>query len=815
MKRSTVAVLASWPASLASDLWNAARGLRRHPILVAATIATLALGIGANVAVFLVAEAALFESSGFHHAERTVALENAEGTYFGSRDSREAPDLGDWQRQSDVFEDVAVYARGYGNLQGADGAERISIAMATPRFLSVLGVIPAAGRDFLPDEELASRANVAMLSDELWRRDFAASREVIGKSLQLSGRTYTIVGVMPRDFRFPGETDLWIPLTVPFDTSQIHLLRMALIQSVVARLQDGVAPRRAQLTVDVASEHLAGRVSPVAAEARVLVTPFLSHLSRGRGAGLALLASMSLLLLFIATANVSNLLLTRASSRLDELRLRIAIGGGSFRIAQQVMMEPLLLSLAGGTAGLALALWSTRAMVAMRVVPDGDFGAILLNARVYGVAFGVSIAAGMFAGLLALATLRKQAHGIPGSSRTGASRVGSVARTTILGVQVTLSFVLLVATGLVIRSLTAVLDQDADLPSGVLTAEIALSPTRYPNQVMRSDFASAFLQRILEVPGVRGAGVVSNLPLSGGAEVTLEVKMSAANDAASPSRAVQVDMEVVSPGYFRTMGLAVLQGRDVAASDGLNAPPVAVISANMANKYWPGSSPVGAYLWMPGDSVPRTIVGVVRTIRSLSLVQSPIPQVYFPYAQMPTSYLGVVVSAGTDASRFASAIRSIAHSMDNTIPVYRVRTFGTVRRDSVAPQRNRALILGAFGALAIALGAIGVYGAAAYMVDQRTPEIGIRRALGAPDAFVFRRVILDTLMPVFAGLVAGGVIAAASSRLITSVLYGVGPDDPATFAAAGAGLLIVALVATALPASKATRIDPLEVMRVR
>lgn len=815
MKRSAAEVFPSWAAGLASDLRNAARSLRRQPILAAATITTLALGVGANVAVFLVAEAALFESSGFHQAERIVALENTEGTYIGSRDSREAPNLGDWQRQDDVFKDVASYARGYGNLQGPEGAERISIAMATPGFLSALGVIPAAGRDFQPGERLANRASVTILSDELWRRDFAASRDVMGKTLQLSGRTYTIVGVMPRDFRFPGETDLWIPLTVPFDTSQIHLLRMALVETVVARLQDGVTPERAQQRVDVVSERLAGRVSPVAADGRVLVTPFLAHLSRGRGVGLALLAGMAFLLLLIATANVSNLLLSRASSRLDELRLRIAIGGGSFRIAQQVMTEPLLLSLAGGAAGIVLALWCTRAMVAMRVVPDGDFGAILLNARVYAVALVASIAAGMFAGLFALATLRKQAHGIPGSSRAGVSRVGTVARKTILGVQVALSFVLLVGTGLVIRSLVAVLDQDADLPSGVLTAEIALSPTRYASGMLRSAFASEFLERIREVPGVGSAGLVSNLPLSGGAEVTFDMKIDASSDPASPSTNVQCEMELVSPKYFKTMGLAILQGRDVSESDGPNAPPVAVISANMASKYRAGSNPIGAYIWMPGDSVARTIIGVVRTIRSLSLVQSAVPQVYFPYAQMPTPYLGVVVSAGSDASRFAGAIRSVAHSMDNTIPVYRVRTFGTVRRDSVAPQRNRALVLGAFGALAIALGAIGVYGAASYMVDQRTPEIGIRRALGAPDIFVFRRVVFDALTPVFAGLIAGGVIAAASSRLITSVLYGVGPDDPATFAAAGAGLLVIALVATALPASKATRIDPLDVMRVR
>jgi putative ABC transport system permease protein len=700
-------------------------------------------------------------------------------------------------------------------LQAAEGAERISIAMATPRFLSVLGVTPAAGRDFLPAEQLANRSNVVLLSDELWRRDFAASREVIGKTLQLSGRAYTIVGVMPRDFRFPGETDLWIPLTVPFDTSQIHLLRMALLETVVARLQDGITPQRAQLAVDVISERLASHDKPIEVDARVRVTPLLSYLSRGRGTGLALLASMALLLLLIATANVSNLLLTRASSRLDELRLRIAIGGGSFRIAQQVMTEPLLLSFAGGAAGVALALWCTRALVAMRVVPDGDLGAILLTPRVYGVAFGVSIAAGVFAGLLALATLRKQAHGVPGSSRAGVSRVGSAARRSILVIQVALSFVLLVGTGLVIRSLTAMLDQDADLPSGVLTAEIALSPARYANGVLLSQFASEFLERIREVPGVRSAGVVSNLPLAGDAEVTLEMKVSTSSDRASPSTTVQTEMELVSPGYFKTMGLAILRGRDISESDGLNTSPVAVISASMANKQWPGSSPVGSYIWMPGDSVPRTIVGVVRTIRSFSLAQLPIPQVYFPYAQMPTSYLGVVVSAGTDASRFASAIRGIAHSIDNTIPVYRVRTFGTVRRDSVAPQRNRALILGAFGALAIALGAIGVYGAAAYMVDQRAPEIGIRRALGAPDTFVFRRVILDTLMPVFVGLIAGGVVAAASSRLIASVLYGIGPEDPVTFAVVGAGLLFVALVASVLPASKATRIDPLVVMRAR
>ncbi len=799
------------PRGLASDLYDSARRLLRQPGFAFATIATLALGIGANVAVFLVADTVLFQSGPLSQPDRIVVLEHAYGAFDRDRSKRTAPDLLDWEQLGDVFESVASYAPGAANLQSADGAERIKITLATPSFFSVLGVAPSAGRAFLPDDRVPHHGNVVVISDGLWRRDFGDAAGTIGSVIQLSGESYSVVGIMPRDFHFPGETEAWIPLTVPFDPSQVKFLKIALLETLIGRLRSGLRSQQAQHRVDLLTAQLGGPNPDPREDPRVVVTALRSSLSKDRLDSLRLLATMAALLLLIATANVTSLLLARASSRLDEMRVRIALGGTPARIRAQLMAEPLVLSLFGGLAGLVIALICARGLVASGVVEHSDLGDVQLGVRAYAITLGISLFSGLVAGAIAAGILRRQAQGAPGAARAGLSRVGLRTRQVVLTAQVALCFVLLTGAVLVIQSLSRLLDQDRVLPASTITAEISLSPEKYPTQALRAAFANDVLARIRRAPGVTSAGLVSNLPLGGQASIMISAQISGSTVPAADLQNLFADLEPISPGYFQTMGIALVRGRNFDERDGLGAPLVAIISDAMAARYWPGADPLGATVSVGGE--PRTIVGIVRTIHSFSLRSKPVPQVYYPYAQQSSEYLSIVVRTWNGATNVPAVIRESVHALDNTAPVFRIRSFGQVRIESVAPERDRAIILGAFGLLAIALSAIGIFGAASYNVARRASEIGIRRALGAPNGAVAGLVLRQSLVPVSGGLALGAVLALAVNRLLASVLFGIGPDDPATLVAVAAGLLVVGLIATVAPAARAMRIDPLDAIR--
>ncbi len=475
------------------------------------------------------------------------------------------------------------------------------------------------------------------------------------------------------------------------------------------------------------------------------------------------------------------------------------------------MAEPLVLSLFGGLAGLVIALICARSLVASGVVEHSDLGDVQLGVRAYAITLGISLFSGLVAGAIAAGILRRQAQGIPGAARAGLSRMGLRTRQVVLTAQVALCFVLLTGAVLVIQSLSRMLDQDRVLPASVVTAEISMSPVKYPTVALRAAFANDILARIRRTPGVTSAGLVSNLPLGGQASLMIQAQISGSTVPAAELQDLFADLEPISPGYFRTMGLALVRGRDFDERDGMGAPSVAIISDEMAKRYWAGANPLGETVSVGGD--PRTIVGVVHTIHSFSLRSRPVPQVYYPFAQQPSEYLSIVVRGSASETSIAATIRASVHGLDNTAPVFRIRSFGQVRIDSVAPERDRAIILGAFGLLAIALSAIGIFGAASYNVARRAPEIGIRRALGAPNGAVAGLVVRQSLVPVSAGLALGAGLALAANRLLASVLFGIGPDDPVTLVAVAAGLLAVGLVATAAPAARAMRIDPLEAIR--
>ena len=793
-------------------LRNSLRRLKRVRAYAVATIATVALGIGVNAAVFFLADAWLFQSGSFTGIDRIVVLEKASGTYIGERSSRPAPDLLDWQ-DGKIFESVASFAPGAANLLIRDAAERVAVTLVTPDFFAVLGATTADGRRFLPEEGKPHQANVAIVSDKIRRRYFSAAASVIGSPIQLNGKTFEIVGVMSPSFGFPSQTDIWIPLTLPFDPSQMQLMRTALLETIVGRLQRGVTAQRAQTAVDVIVARVMAKDASNSEEFQVRVTSFRSHFSRGNASEVALLMSMALLLLLIATANVVNLSLVRSSSRLDEVKLRIALGATTAHIRAQLLVEPFILSVLGGLAGLLAANWTIRWMVTHAVLTLGELGQVRVGVLSCSVALGLSLLIAGIACVTSSTILLTQAVGPPDSSRLGLSGVGSKTRKYILAGQVAVSFVLLVETALVIQSLARLLDENDNLAASALTAEIALSPTAYSNVTMRETFVDEFLNRVRSISGVQSAGIVSSLPLGGGSEVTIPVRINGTSQTDAQTEGIEVEQQLVSPGYFRAMNIDLIRGRDFVDADGPGAPLVAVISKNMAKRYWADSDPLGATISLAGDPHPRTIVGVVEAVRSVSLSRQPVPQLYFPYAQDPTTYFAIVARVSGNDESIAGSIRSVTHSLDSTVPIFKVRTFGQLRQDSVAPERSRALLLAAFGFLAIALSAIGVYGAASFIVMQRSTEIGIRRALGAPGDSVVSLIIDETLRPVISGLLIGVFISLGIGGLTRNLLYGIGANDPMSSLMVGFGLLLVALMAMAIPASRAIRIDPMRAIR--
>lgn len=799
--------------AIAAETRVAIKGLRRSPAYASLMISTLALGIGLNVAVFVVADHALFQPGPFRTPDRLVVLKDASATDMGGRAGRTAPDIIDWQDQRSVFEDVAAYLHGAGNLESTVGVERVSVALATPDLFAVLGVRPARGRAFLPEELSPGRAPVVIVSDGIWRRDLAASPNAIGSQIRISGRTYTVVGVMPPDFRFPNETDAWVPMTVPFDMSQLGLLRVAMFETVIARLQSGADVRTAQSVADRLVHDIGGATANPNQDTRVSVVPFRQELNRLRGSSSALLLATAGLLLLITVANATNLALARGKYRIGELRIRRAIGASSLRALAPVIAEPTLLAAIAGATGFVVAIWSASALAASGALSFGEFTGRSINWRIAGATTALTLGAGAAIALSCVAMLRREvAESRTNSFIAGATGFARVRRLLLVS-QVALTVCLLASATLLIRSLGSLLAQDADLSPSVITAEAVPTRSQFPSAAALSDLADKLLEGARSLPGVRAAGIVSNLPLSGGVQALLPITLTGASSASTDSRDIQVDREAATPGYFAAIGLPLLSGRDFTPSDVEGAPHVAVISQDLAERYWPNGSPLGATLQESGDTQPSRIVGVVKRLNTVRLGQRPIPEVYFPYAQRPTAYFGVVIRSDASIAAVAAPLRRILASIAPGVPLFRVRTFGDVKRDSVVPETTRSMILAILGLVATVIAAIGVYGTAAYAVMQRRMEIGIRRALGARGSHIVSLALVDSVGSVLAGIVAGLLLGLAVGRSLASFLFGVSATDPTTLLLVGAGVLLLSALASLIPAWRASRVDPMIVMR--
>jgi putative ABC transport system permease protein len=804
--------------SIAQDVRHSLRGIARRPAFAATVIATLTLGIGANAAIFSVVNGVLLRPLAYAEPDRIVQVRHQEPYISVSE-----PEFLDYRRELGAFERVAAYTQRNATLTGVDEPERIAVAPVSDGFFAVLGVRALLGRTFLPPEDVRGAPRVVVLSEGLWRRRFGADPRLVGHEVRLEGEPVTVVGIMPDAFRFPN-TDVaaWVPLRLneahPW-TRNNHYLQL------VGRLAPGatlagattqMAALGARWARDYPDTYFPGK--PLLPMTNLIRDEVLGH---ARPYLLTLFGAVGFVLL-IACVNVANLLLARGESRRKELALRVALGASRGRLARAALTDSAVYALVGGALGLALAWGLTHALVALAPEDIPRLDQVRLDPRVVVFTLGLSLVTGVLFGLAP--ALRGAREGwthdtLKEGGRTASPARGFTrARSALVVAEVALAVVMLSGAGLMLRSLLALQAIDLGFRADhVLTAGVDL-PTKEYDSDRAVTFYETLLARVRTVPGVRAAGAVGDLPVAGGFSIwsILIDGMGMRSVADAPSAMPQQ----VTPDYFAAMRIPLVRGRTFAATDREGAPLVAVVNETMARTLWPKRDPIGGTIRMLNDSAPpATVVGIVKDVRSSGFQGEVPPTMYFPHAQAkssayyaPTS-MSLVVRTDGDPLAVAGAVRAAVRALDRNVPVRRVRSMEQVLAGSVASRRFSTGLLAGFAALALVLAGIGIYGVISYAVSQRTFEIGVRVALGAPRWSVLGLMLGEGMRLALVGLAIGLALALCTARLIGSLLVGVSALDVPTMAGVVLALGGVALVASYVPARRAARVDPVGAMR--
>ena len=811
-------------ADLWQDLRFGARVLRKNAGFTAVAVLTLALGIGANTAIFSVVNAVLLDPLPYPESGRLVKIYGHFAALGTSQMNLSVPEFADLQQQTRSFAAAGAFDSGSANLAGHAGGEpeRVERGSLTPGMFSVLGVAPALGRAFTPEEAQAGRDDVVLLSHGLWKRRYGGEPGAVGQRLTVSGRSCTIIGVMPPGFAFPPKAEIWSPLWFPAEQHD-QQRRGARGLEVLARLAPGVSPAAAQAELNGLGARLTEQYPQNYSGDRrytMVAAPLLEDYVGELKPMLLTLAGAVGLVLLIACANVANLVLARAAARRQEMALRLALGAGRFRLVRQLLAEGVLLAAAGGLAGLLLAAWAVRGL--LRFVPDNlpRLDGVGLDGRVLAFTALVSLGTGLAFSLVP--ALQAASAGMNEALRDG-GRAGKGGRQrrlrgALVAAEVALALVLLAGAGLTLKSfwrLRAV--EPGFRPEGVLTLRMLLPFSTHPQPAQRAAFFREVLEHMRAVPGVAAAGAVSRIPMAPGnnsGTMTSEASALAQDDPR-----VEVEMRWASPGYFQAMGIPLLSGRDFTDGDVQGTVPVAVVDENFARRFYPGEDPVGKRIKRGGPQSTRpwkTIIGVVRSVRNQRLDATSLPQAYFPVFQEADEMYNLsfaVHTGGGDPLALAPGVRSAVAAVDRDQPIYDVRPLPEIVADSVSLMRLALLLLGVFATVALLLAAAGVYGVISYAVAQRTQEIGIRMALGAQRGGVLALVIRQGMRPALAGAGLGVACSLALMRVLASYLYEVSPTDPVTFVLVTLGLLSVSLVACYVPARRATRVDPMTALR--
>jgi predicted permease len=817
----------NWP-SLWGDVRYAARMFARNPVFTCLAVSALALGIGANAAIFTIFDGVLLRPLPYKDPGRLVMVWSSNTVEQREHDGVAPLDFLDFRRAGSFTDLQATYGFIVGtSLSMPAGAEQILVTAVTPGMFELLGRAPEIGRTFTP----AEADTAVVLSHDFWQRRLGGDPSVLGRVLTIQDHPRTVVGVMPADFVFPyktmlgpigmsrsSEIDAWLPLAfVAADTrvtGAASLTRAARFLSVVGRLKPGVTAAQADGEVRGIAAQLAASYPSTNRVVGATVVPLHDQAVGALRPALVLLLGGVGFVLLMACVNLANLLLARTSARDREMAIRAALGAARRRLVRQTLVETLLLSTAGGVVALAAVGWGMRGLIALAPGDMPRLGEVHPNAAVFAFTFALSILCGLAIGLVpayAVSRPRVQARLKDHARGASAGRGQRRLRTTLVAAEVALAVVLTLGAGLLLRSFLAVLAIDPGFsPDHLLTLQVAM-PAKYSTpDKLRAAYADLFT-RLESIPGVAAVGGTTRLPLG---STNVSTKVEVEGHPLPPGERPDVEFRRAMRDYFTAMRIPLLRGRLFNAEDGPAAPTTVVINERMARKLFPGEDPIGRHVRLGSPTAPwATVVGIIGDVRHSALEDAPAPELYVWYMQNPPVNPFIVIRAGGDAASLASQVRAQVQAVDNEIVAYDVRPMTQVRAESVAQRRFVLLLVGAFGVLALLMAAIGVYGVMALVVSERRPEMGIRLALGATPAAVLRGVMREGLLLAGVGVIAGILAAVLLVPLLGTQLFGVRPFDPATMTGVPLLLMTVALLACLMPARRAMATDPLEALR--
>jgi len=799
--------------TLIKDLQYGVRSFLKRPGFLVIAISTLALGIGATTAMFTVVNAVLLRPLQFPEPERIALFYGVNPRYGTTKGNMSVPDIADWQKQSQSFEQIAAYFSGGVFLSTGDETERVRASSVSLEFFPLFKVNAISGRTFQSQDMQEGIIDAVIISHALWQRRFGGAADVVNRKITINGKPVTVVGIMPAGFTYPSDCEIW----VPFRLSPANEARDNRYVNAVGRLKPGVPLSQAQAELDTINQRLVQNYVDTNTNWGVRVIELReSFVGDLRTSLLVLLGAVAFVLL-IACANVANLLLARAAYRQKEIALRTALGASRLRVVRQLLTESVMLSLVSGAAGLALSLWLIKLLIAISPQNTPRFDEVRLDLRVYGFTLGVTVLAGLLFGLFpALATSRTNLNetlkdsGQRGSETGGRNRVGSL----LIVSEIALSFVLLAGAGLLIKSFLHLREIDPGFnPENVLTMRVTLPPGKYKQGEPRAQIYKQLIDSVKTTPGVQSAAGTLSLPL-GGDQFNLSRGVIREGRPMTGAEQTNAAWLSITLDYFQTLQIPLKAGRTFTDQDTLESTKVVIINETMARQLWPGENPIGKRFTVWRDEkFPREIVGVVGDTK-FSLDEAAEHQMYIPYAQDPNwgSLTFVVRTAGEPAA-LAGSVREAIRAVDKAVPTYNLKTLNDVVSTSAAPRRLPMLLLSAFAGVAMLLAMLGIYGVTSYYVTQRTHEIGVRMALGAQIVDVLKLVLRRAMVLAVIGIGIGVAGAFAVTRYLTTLLFGVKPFDTITIVAVAFVLAAVVLVACLVPARRAAKIDPLEALR--
>ncbi|HKE24224.1 MAG TPA: ABC transporter permease [Bryobacteraceae bacterium] len=804
---------------MTGEFRQGARGLWHDRSFSMTVILSLAVGIGANTAIFSLVNGVLLRPPAYRDPGRVVAIGQSIPKF--AKLYPELPvNLGileEWRKRTRSFEGIAAARPGGANLTGAGEPEAIAGAVMSANLLTVLGVAPRLGRGFLPAEDQAGH-HVVLLADSLWRRRYHADRALVGRDVTLDGEPWQVIGILPPDFVFPSASGLFSNLKhapevfkpLGYHADDLKLEMGDFNYWVTARLRLGVSPAAANAEINAVQATLSKEM-PDNLDLHGSVKPVVEEMTVKVREGLILMMAAVGAVLLVLWVNLANLSLVRAAGRARDTAIRTALGAGRTRLARQSLAESMLLSVTGGTLGAALAWWGVRVLVAAAPIDLPRLHEVHVDSRVLLFALAVSLAAGVLLGLLPVfgsaASAPYETLKSGGRANTEA-RGGLRVRNLLVSLEVGLSAALLVTAGLLAASFLRVMHVDKGFDvERVLALDLSLPNVKYQKDADRAAFYQRVIEGAARLPGVEQVSMISVLPLQG--ETWIDI-VGRENDPRPLLEKPSTNVRFVSPGYFRTLHIAIARGRDIEERD--RGRRVTVISAGLARKVWPDQDALGRKL-DNGNNQPLEVIGITPDIRSANLDKDPVNIMYIPYWQRPQPVGSLLVRTAMEPTGMAAALRRLVWDADAEVPIREMRTLEQVMAESVAGRRFQVLLIGLFAAAALSLAAIGTYGVVAYAVGRRRAEMGIRMALGANREDVLRLVLLQGMAPVAVGLAAGALGALALGKYVASMLFDVSPRDPLAFAAAAAVLLAVSVAACLLPARRAMQVNPIEALR--